>query len=164
MYACCQHFCRYWKVERPVCQCYDHMSHAALNWSHCCHPRGKPYLKMMHKIICKQVMKASRLRTWIIRTMARELSVETKITLIGSDGVKYVRKQPGEKNKDKVSGLQLSIMVESGVIFWGFMSATKIGEQQFIKRTMNTNIIMQRMLPSIWKVGHSQVFHYTNAC
>lgn len=78
-------------------------------------------------------MKTSRLKTWIIRTMARHLSVETKITLIGSDGVKYVQQQPGEKNKDKVSGLQLSIMVEIGVIFWGFMSAPKLESNNFSK-------------------------------
>ncbi len=71
--------------------------------------------------------------------------------LFGSDGVKRVWRQPGEKYKDKCV---LPTVKHGGgsVMVWGCMSAAGTGELQFIEGTMNANmycdILKQSMIPS----------------
>ncbi len=92
-------------------------------------------------------------------------SDETKINLVGSDGVKYVWRQPGEEYKDK----RVLPTVKHGggsVMVWGCMSAAGTGELQFIEGTMNANmyfdILKQSMIPSLWRLGRRAVFQHEN--
>ena len=67
---------------------------------HGCHPRRKPLLKTIHKRASKQF--AEDMSTKHIDYWNHVLwSDEMKINLFGSDGFKYVWRQPGEEYKDK---------------------------------------------------------------
>uniref|UniRef100_A0AAZ3QU63 Transposase Tc1-like domain-containing protein n=1 Tax=Oncorhynchus tshawytscha TaxID=74940 RepID=A0AAZ3QU63_ONCTS len=127
---------------------------------HGCRPRRKPILKMMHKKPRKQF--AEDKQTKDIDYWNHVLwSDETKINLFGSDGVKRVWRQPGEKYKDKcvLPGVG-SVMVR------GCMSAAGTGELQFIDRTMNANlycdILKQSIIPSLRRLGRRAVFQHDN--
>ncbi len=129
-----------------------------------CRPRRKPLLKMMHKKARKQF--AEDKQTKDMDSCNHVLwSDETKINLFGSDGVKCVWWQPGEKYKDKCV---LPTVKHSGgsVMFWGCMSAAGTGELQFIEGTMNANmncdILKQSMIPSLQRLGRRAVFQYDN--
>ncbi len=92
-------------------------------------------------------------------------SVETKINLFSSDGVKRVWRQPGEEYKDKCV---LPTVNHGGgsVIVGGCMSAAGTGELQFIEGTMNANmycdILKQSMIPSLRRLGCRAVFQHDN--
>ncbi len=106
----------------------------------------------MHKKACKQFAKDKQLKNmdywnhflW---------SDETKINLFGSDGVKRVWWQPGEKYKCVLPTVNHA---GGSVMVWGCMSAAGTGELQFIEGTMNANmycdILKQSMFPSKVKV------------
>ncbi len=85
-------------------------------------------------------------------------SDETKINLFGSDGVKWMWRQPGEEYKDKCV-LPTVKYVGGSVMVWGCMSADGTGELQFIEGTMNANmycdILKQRL-------GRRAVFQHDN--
>ena len=129
---------------------------------HGCHPRGKTLLKMMHKKACKQFPEDKQIKDkdywnhvlW---------SGETKINLVGSDGVKHVWRQPGEEYKDKCVLPTVKHGVGS-VMVWGCTS--NVGELQFTEGTMNANmycdILKQRMIPSLRKLGRRTVFQHDN--
>ncbi len=105
---------------------------------HGCRPRRKHLLKMMHKKARKQF--AEDKQTKDTEYWNHVLwSDETKINLFGSDGVKHVRRQPGEEYKDKCV---LPTVKHGGgsVMVWGCMSAVGTGELQFIEGTMNANM------------------------
>ncbi len=74
---------------------------------------------------------------------------ETKINLIGLDGVKRVWRQPGEEYKDKC--VLPKVKHDGGsAIVWGCMSAASIGELQFIEGTINANMycdILKKTVP-----------------
>ena len=75
----------------------------------------------MHKKACKQL--AEYKQTRVMDYLKHALwSDEAKINLFGSDGVKHVWQQPGEKYKDKCV---LPTVNHGGgsVIIWGCMSA-----------------------------------------
>ncbi len=92
-------------------------------------------------------------------------SDETKINLFGSDGVKRVWRQPGEKYKNKCV---LPTVKHGGgsVMVWGCMSSAGTGELQFSEWTMNANIYCdikkQSMIPSLWRLGRRAVFQHDN--
>ncbi len=67
-------------------------------------------------------------------------SDETKINLFGSDGIERVWRQPGEGYKDKCV---LPTVKHGGVsvMVWGCMSAAGTGELQFMKGTINANML-----------------------
>ncbi len=52
------------------------------------------------------------------------------------------------------------------VMVWGYMSSAGTGELQFIEGTMNANmycdILKQRMIPSLWRLGRRAVFQHDN--
>ena len=80
-----------------------------------------------------------------------------------SDGVRRVRRQPGEEDKDKC----VFPTVKHGggrVMVWGCMSAADTGELQFIEGTVNANmycdILKQSMIPSLQRLGRRTVFQH----
>ncbi len=88
-----------------------------------------------------------------------------KENLFGSDGVKGVWRQIGEEYKDKCV---LPTVKHGGgrVMVWDCMSAAGTGELQFIEGTMNANmycdILKQRMIPSLQRLGRRAVFLHDN--
>ncbi len=92
-------------------------------------------------------------------------SDETNIYLFGSDGVKRVWRQPGEKYKDKCV---LPTVKHGGgsVMVWGCVSAAGTGELQFFEGTMNANmycdILKQSMTLSLRRLGYRAVFQHDN--
>ncbi len=87
-------------------------------------------------------------------------SVETKINLFGSDGVKCVWWQPGEECKDKCV---LPTVKHGGVsvMVWGCMSAAGTGELQFIEGTMNAKMSEAEQDPLPLETGpHVSVFQH----
>lgn len=44
----------------------------------------------------------------------------------------------------------------------GFMSAANTGVLQLIDGTMNANVVRQRRIPSLWKLGCGTVFQHDN--
>ncbi len=83
-------------------------------------------------------------------------SDETKLNLLGSDGVKCVCQQPGEEYKDKC--VLPTIKYGGGsVMVWGCMSAAGTGELQFIEGTMKANMycdtLKQSIIPSLPATG-----------
>ncbi len=93
-------------------------------------------------------------------------SDETKINLFGSDGDKRVWR-PDEEYKDKCV---LPTVKHGGgsVMVWGCMSAAGTGELQFIEGTMNDNmncdILRQRMIPSLQRLGRRAIFQHNGHC
>ncbi len=108
---------------------------------------------MMHKKACKQFAKDKQLKDMDYWNHVL-WSDETKINLFGSDSVKRVWRQPGEKYKCVLPTVKHG---GGSVMVWGCMSATGTGELQFIEGTMNANmycdILKQSMIPSLSKTG-----------
>ena len=131
---------------------------------HGCRPRRKPLLKMMHMKARKQFAEDKQTKDMDYWNHVL-WSDETKINLFGSDGVKRVWRQPGEEYKDKCV---LPTVKHGGgsVMVWGCMSAAGTGELQFIEGTMNANmhcdILKQRMIPSLRRLGRRAVFWHDN--
>ncbi len=67
---------------------------------HGCRPRRKPLLKMMHKIAHKQFAEDKQTKDMDYWNHVLWFD-ETKINILGSDGVKHVCRQPGEEYNDK---------------------------------------------------------------
>ncbi|KAL0147049.1 hypothetical protein M9458_057573 [Cirrhinus mrigala] len=100
---------------------------------HCCRPKRKLLLKMMHKKARKQF--AEDKQTKDIDYWNHVLW----INLFALDGIKRVWRQPGEEYIDKCA---LPTVKHSGgsVMIWGCKSAASTGELQFIEGTMNANM------------------------
>ncbi len=129
---------------------------------HGCRSRRKLLLKMMHKKARKQF--AEDKQTQYMDYWNHVLwSDQTKIHLLGSDGVKRVWRQPGEEYKDKCV---LSTVKHDGgsIMVWGYMSAAGTAELQYIEGTMNANmycdIMKQSMIPSLRRLGRRAVFQH----
>ena len=130
----------------------------------CCHPRRKPLLKTIHKKARKQFaedMSTKHMDHWNHVLWSDEM----KINLFGSDGFKHVWRRPGEEYKDKC--VMLTVKHGGGnVMVWGCMSAAGVEELHFIEGNMNSNmyceILQQRMIPSLQKLGRRAVFRHDN--
>ena len=90
---------------------------------------------------------------------------EMKINLFGSDGFKHVWRWPDEEYKDKCA---MPTVKHGGgnVMVWGCMSAADLGELYIIGGNMNFNmyceIVQQRMIPSLQKLGIRALFQHDN--
>ncbi len=103
---------------------------------------------MMHKKACKQFSEDKQTKDMDYWNHVL-WSDETKINLLGSDGVKRVWRQPGEEYKDKCV---LPTVKHGGgsVMVWGCMSAA------------GTGALKQSMIPSLRRLGRRAVFQHDN--
>ncbi len=126
---------------------------------HGCRPRRKHLLNIMHKNACKQFSEDKQTKDMDYWNHIL-WSDETKINLFGSDGVKRVYKDKCVLPTVKHGG--------GSVMVWGCMSAASTGELQFIEGTMNANmncdILKQRMIPSLQRLGRRAVFQHNGHC
>ena len=92
-------------------------------------------------------------------------SDETKINLLGSDGVSHVWWQPGEEYHDVCTMPTVKHGGENDMV-WGCMSAFGVGELHFIEGNMNSTmyceILEQKMIPSLQKLSCRAVFQHDN--
>ena len=131
---------------------------------HGCHPRRKTLMKTIHEKARKQFaedMSTKHLDYWNHILWSDEM----KINLFGSDGFKHMWRRLGEEYKDKC--VMPTVKHGGGnVMVWGCMSAAGVGELPFIEGNMNSNmyceILQQRMIPSLQKLGHRTVFQHDN--
>ena len=131
---------------------------------HGCYPRRKPLLKMIHKKASKQFaedMSTKHMDYWNHVLWSDEM----KINLFGSDGFKHVWQRPGEEYKDKC--VMPTVSHGGGnIMVWGWMIAAGVGELYFIAGNINSNmyceILQQRMIPSLQKLGSRAVFPHDN--
>ena len=120
-----------------------------------CYLRRKPLLKMIYKKARKQFaedMSTKHMDYWNHVLWSDEM----KINLFGSDGFKHVYKDkcimPTVKHGD------------GNVMVWGCMNAAGVGELYFIEGNMNSKmyceILQQRMIPFLQKLGSRAVFQH----
>lgn len=127
-------------------------------------PRRKPLLKLVHKharLRFAETHKSKPMNYW----QHILWSDETKINLFGSDGVQFVWRRPDEQYQDKCV---IPTVKHGGgsVLVWGCMSAAGTGELRFIDGIMNSTmyceILKEKMLPSLRKLGRKAVFQHDN--
>ncbi len=127
-------------------------------------PRRKPLLKLAHQKACKQLAEdylAKSMNYWNHVLW----SDETQINLFGSYGVQHVWWCPGEEYQENCA---LPTVKHGGgsIMVWGCMSAAGTGELRFIEGNMDSNmycdILKQKMMPSLQKLGRTAVFQHNN--
>ena len=129
-----------------------------------CRPRWKPLLKPTHKTARMKFAKDHQSKP---KTFWHHIlwSDESKINLFGSDGVKFVWRGPDEQYKDKC----VTPTVKhggGGIMVWGCMSAAGTGEIKIIDgvmdSTMYCDILKEKMVPSLKKLGPRATFQHDN--
>lgn len=113
-------------------------------------PRKKPYLNLKQRQ--KRVAWAKEHSTWTCEQWSTVIfSDETKISIFGSDGIKYIRRRSGEEHLPQCTiptmKHPLSIMI------WGCMSAMGIGRIKVLDGTVNAQTYINEVLDS--KLFHS---------
>lgn len=114
-------------------------------------PRKKPYLNIKQRQ--KRIDWALAHRQWTEEDWGRVIwSDESKICIFGSDGVKYVRRRPGE---DLLPGCTTATMKHPvSVMVWGCMTTNGIGRLAIVDGTLNAKkyqdtILEAKLLPTI---------------
>ncbi len=127
-------------------------------------PRKEPLLKLTHKKACKQFAEdnlAKSMNYWNHVLW----SDESKVNLFDSDGVQHVWRRPGEEYHENCA---LPTVKHGGgsIMVWGCMSTAGTGELRFIEGNMDSNmycdILKQKMMPSLQKLGRTAVFQQNN--
>ena len=113
-------------------------------------PRKKPFLNPAQRL--KRLQWAKKHVNWTNEQWKNVLwSDETRISIFGSDGVRYVRRRPGEDCLPECTTATmkhpLSIMV------WGCMSRNSVGRLQVLNGTVNADkyieeVLEPKLLPS----------------
>lgn len=106
-------------------------------------PRKKPFLNPAQRL--KRLQWAKKHVSWTSEQWKKVLwSDETRISIFGSDGVRYVRRRPGEDCLPECTTATmkhpLSIMV------WGCMSRDSVGRLQVLNGTVNADKYIQEVL------------------
>lgn len=131
-------------------------------------PRKKPFLNTAQRL--KRLKWAKQHVIWTSEQWSRVLwSDETRISIFGSNGVRYVRRRPGEDYLPECTTATmkhpLSIMV------WGCMSRDHVGRLQVLEGTVNADkyikdVLQTKVLTSagdIFGDGASFVFQQDGA-
>ncbi|KFM62309.1 Transposable element Tcb1 transposase, partial [Stegodyphus mimosarum] len=114
-------------------------------------PRKKPYLNFQQRK--KRLQWAKEHINWTDDQWSQVIwSDETKISLFGSDGRKYVRRRIGEELHPDC--IQATVKNPVSVMIWSCMSADGIGRLHVIDGTLNARkyidtILEPKLLPSI---------------
>lgn len=113
-------------------------------------PRKRPYLNEKQRK--KRITWAKEHILWTTDDWKKVLwSDETKISIFGSDGVRYVRRRPGEDNIPECTSATMKHPVS--VMIWGCMAMTGVGRIPVVNGTINavnyiSSILQPKMLPS----------------
>lgn len=113
-------------------------------------PRKKPFLNTVQRQ--KRLTWAKEHVSWTVEQWKKVMwSDETRISIFGSDGLRYVRRRPGEDCLPECTTATmkhpLSIMV------WGCMSRDAVGRLQVLEGTVNADkyikdVLETKLLPS----------------
>jgi transposase len=114
-------------------------------------PRKKPFLNETQRK--KRLMWALQHKDWMCDDWAKVIwSDETRISIFGSDGVKFVRRRPGE---DMLPACLTATMKHPiSIMVWACMSRDGVGRLHIVDGTINakkyqTDILEPKLLPSI---------------
>lgn len=114
-------------------------------------PRKKPFLNKKQRV--KRLQWAKEHIDWTEAQWKQVIwSDETKISLFGSDGRKYVRRRVGEEVHPDC--IQVTTKNPTSVMIWACMSADAVGRLHVIDGTLNSRkyidtILKPRLVPSI---------------
>ena len=113
-------------------------------------PRKKPFLNSKQRQ--KRVAWAKEHVSWSSQQWSKVMwSDETRISIFGSDGVRYVRRRPGE---DCLPECMISTMKHPlSIMIWGCMSRKAVGRIQVLEGNVNASrymkeVLVPKMLPS----------------
>lgn len=116
----------------------------------------------MHKIISKQVVWTGRLKTWIIGTKASGLLKLKSLYL--------VQIVPSVCGSNLVTRTKTKCVLPTakhggweGHVLGLLCALPKMMDNNSIEGTINANRMIQRMIPSIWKLGHKSTSKMTSA-
>lgn len=114
-------------------------------------PRKKPYLNKKQRQ--KRLDWALAHRDWTEEDWARVIwSDESKVSIFGSDGVKFVRRRPGEDLLPECTTVTMKHPVS--VMLWGSMASHGIGRLAVIEGNLNAkkyqeDVLDKKLLPTI---------------
>src|ERR1043165_3377930 len=97
-------------------------------------PRKKPYLNARQRQ--KRIQWAKEHSTWTVEQWGRVIfSDESKISLFGNDGVRYVRRRVREENN--LQCIVPTMKHPVSVMIWGCMARGGVGRLKVLKGTVN---------------------------
>lgn len=132
-------------------------------------PRRKPYLTVEQRK--RRVEWAKRHLGWSDAQWSRVLfSDETKISIFGSDGIRYIRRKPGEQNLPACITPTMKHPVS--VMLWGCMNRVGVGRIKVLEGSVNarkyiTDVLESRLLQSASDIfgpdNHDFIFQQDSA-
>ena len=99
-------------------------------------PRKKPYLNSVQR--SKRLQWAKKHASWTTDQWKNVLwSDETRISIFGSDGVRYVRRRPGEECMPECT--MATMKHPLSVMVWGCMTGSSVGRMQVLDGMVNAD-------------------------